>query len=210
MNPRHIFGHVFGIEAVIASIVFVLICLAMIAAIVLSRRRRRRDKEPSRKEEHSALELAYALVVAGVVAFVVALSFHSNAQEHTGPQPGATRVRITGFQWCWSFGYPGSHRTVTGTCDSGGLPTMVIPVGRQVTLTITSSDVIHSWWVPALRYKLDAFPDHTNSVTIKLDKAGRWAGRCAEFCGHRHAFMDFYLKAVPEQQFRQWLAGSAV
>jgi cytochrome c oxidase subunit II len=209
MNPQHIFGHVFGIEAVIAAIVFVLVCIAMIAAIAISRHRRRRDKEPSRKEEHSALELAYALVVAGVVAFVVALSFHSNAQEHADAQSGATKIDINGFQWCWQFSYPDRSRTVTGTCQGERVPTMVVPVGQEITLSIRSSDVIHSWWVPALRYKLDAFPDHTNSVTIKLDKAGRWAGRCAEFCGHRHAFMGFFLKAVPRQQFQQWLAGSA-
>jgi cytochrome c oxidase subunit II len=210
MDPPRIFGHIFGIETAIATAVFVLICAAILVALALSHRRHRRDQEPSQTEEHTKTELTYAALVAVVAAFVVGLSFHATAQEHTGAEPAATKVNITGFQWCWRFAYPAGHRTVTGTCGGQDLPTMVVPVGQPVTLRITSSDVIHSWWVPALRYKLDAFPDHTNTVTIKVDKAGRWIGRCAEFCGHQHTYMDFYLKAVPPKQYQQWLAGGSV
>jgi cytochrome c oxidase subunit 2 len=210
MDPRRIFGHIFSIEVIIAAIVFALVCFAIVFAMALSRQRRRRDRPPTRQEEHTKIELAYAAAVAVVAGFVVALSYHATAQQRGHSTAGATKVHITGFQWCWRFAYPGTARTVTGTCAGGGEPpTMVIPVGRPVTLEMTSSDVIHSWWVPALRYKLDAFPDHTNRVTIKVNRAGDWVGRCAEFCGERHTFMDFRLKAVPAEQYEQWLAGAA-
>jgi cytochrome c oxidase subunit 2 len=208
MDPRRIFGHIFSIEVAIAAGVFGLVCLTIVTALILSRRRMRRGDAPSQQEEHTKIELIYVAAVAVVAALVVALSFHATRQESAGADDRATKVRITAFQWCWRFSYPGSTRTVTGTCAGGDEPTMVVPVGQPVTLQITSSDVIHSWWVPALRYKLDAFPNHTNSITIKIDKAGRWVGRCAEFCGYLHTFMDFYLKAVPADQYRQWLAGS--
>jgi cytochrome c oxidase subunit 2 len=207
MDPRRIFGHIFSVEAIIAAVVFALVCFAIVFALVLSSHRRRRDRPATQQEEHTKTELAYAAAVAVVAAFVVGLSFHATAQESV--HSAADKVRITGFQWCWRFSYPGSGRSVTGTCNGRGLPTMVVPVGRPVTLEITSSDVIHSWWVPALRYKLDAFPDHTNRVTIKVNHAGEWVGRCAEFCGDRHTYMDFHLKAVPVEQYRQWLAGAA-
>jgi cytochrome c oxidase subunit 2 len=209
MDPRRIFGHVFSVEVAIAAAVFVLVCLTLIVALLLSWRRRRKGLPPSSREERTKIELIYAAAVAVVAGFVVALSFHTTGQEAAKADEPAANIKITGFQWCWRFSYPGSARTVTGTCQGGQLPTMVVPVGRPVTLQITSSDVIHSWWVPHLRYKLDAFPNHTNTVTIKIDKAGRWVGRCAEFCGAEHTYMDFYLKAVPENQYRQWLAGSA-
>jgi cytochrome c oxidase subunit 2 len=209
MDPRRIFGHIFSVEAIIAAVVFALVCFALVFALVLSSHRRRRDRPATQQEEHTKTELAYAAAVAVVAAFVVGLSFHATAQESVHSSAGADKVRITGFQWCWRFSYPGSGRSVTGTCNGRGLPTMVVPVGRPVTLEITSSDVIHSWWVPALRYKLDAFPDHTNRVTIKVNHAGEWVGRCAEFCGDRHTYMDFHLKAVPVEQYRQWLAGAA-
>jgi cytochrome c oxidase subunit 2 len=207
MDPRRIFGHIFSVEAIIAAVVFALVCFAIVFALVLSSHRRCRDRPATQQEEHTKTELAYAAAVAVVAAFVVGLSFHATAQESV--HSAADKVRITGFQWCWRFSYPGSGRSVTGTCNGRGLPTMVVPVGRPVTLEITSSDVIHSWWVPALRYKLDAFPDHTNRVTIKVNHAGEWVGRCAEFCGDRHTYMDFHLKAVPVEQYRQWLAGAA-
>jgi heme/copper-type cytochrome/quinol oxidase subunit 2 len=83
---------------------------------------------------------------------------------------------------------------------------MVVPVGQPVTIKVRSTDVIHSWWVPELRYKMDAFPGHTNTFTIKVDRAGRWIGRCAEFCGDRHYEMDFWLKAVPADEYQRWLS----
>jgi cytochrome c oxidase subunit II len=209
MDPRRIFGHVFTVELTIAVVVFALVCLAVVTAVVMSHRRRRSGRPPAWKEESTPIELAYAAAVAAVAAVVVGVSFHATAQESAPKTKAATQVRITGFQWCWRFSYPGSRRVVTGTCENGDEPTMVVPVGQAVTLRITSSDVIHSWWVPGLRYKLDAFPDHTNSVTIKVDRAGEWIGRCAEFCGHLHTFMDFHLKAVPAEQYHRWLAGSA-
>jgi cytochrome c oxidase subunit 2 len=210
VDPRRIFGHIFGIEVVIAAGVFVLVCAAVAAAVVLSHRRRRRGAPPSQREERTALELAFAVGVAAVAGFVVYLSFHATSQEQARAAPSATTVQVTAFQWCWRFSYPGTTRTVTGTCAQGDLPTMIVPVGRPVTMRITSSDVIHSWWVPSLRYKLDAFPDHTNTATFTVNKAGRWIGRCAEFCGHGHTEMDFYLKAVPAKQYQQWVAGASV
>jgi cytochrome c oxidase subunit II len=205
VDPRRIFGHVFGVESMIAAAVFAAVCAAIIVAFALSRRRRRHDRPPSQAEEHPRLEFAYAAVIAAIAGFVVWLSFHTTSQENASAQPSAAKIQVTGFQWCWRFTYPSTKKSVTGTCDGGSLPTMVVPVGQPITLQISSTDVIHSWWVPELRYKLDAFPDHVNTVTLIVDRTGRWAGRCAEFCGHWHTYMDFYLKAVPPKQFEQWL-----
>ncbi|RCG17389.1 cytochrome c oxidase subunit II [Streptomyces diacarni] len=86
------------------------------------------------------------------------------------------------------------------------MPTLVVPTGRTVRINLTSLDVIHSLWVPALRYKMDAFPDHTNSFTFTVDKEGRWIGRCAEFCGDRHHAMEFWLKAVSPEEYDDWVS----
>jgi heme/copper-type cytochrome/quinol oxidase subunit 2 len=76
-----------------------------------------------------------------------------------------------------------------------------------VLLQLSSADVIHSFWVPAFRFKLDVFPHHVNSFVLTAPHPGTWAGHCAEFCGERHAFMLFTLKAVPPAQFRGWVSG---
>lgn len=212
MNPYRIFDQVFSNEVAIAIVVFGLVCLAMLVAMVLSHRRRRAGNDARQVEKNTVAEVTFALVVAAVVGYVLYLSFHTTGQEATGqtPHPAAARVTVTGYQWCWRFGYPGHGFSRTGECEGEpSRPTMVIPVGEPVTIDVHSQDVIHSWWVPALRYKMDAFPGHTNSFTITVDHAGRWLGHCAEFCGSRHYAMEFYVKAVPAKQYHQWLAAHA-
>lgn len=209
MDPRKIFGDAFGIEWIIAASVFGLVVLAVLYALVRSHFRKRSGKPPSSRSKNTPLELTYAAIVAGVVGFVVFISFRATAQEaHHGAHPAAT-VDIKGFQWCWQFSYPGHDRVDTGACDSAATrPTMVVPAGVPVKLNITATDVIHSWFVPELRYKLDAFPNHTNSTTIIFRHPGRFLGHCAEFCGPMHYSMLFYVKVVPVQQYRQWLSGA--
>jgi cytochrome c oxidase subunit 2 len=214
VDPYRIFDHVFSNEVAIAAVVFGLVCLTILVAMALSRRRRRAGMEPSHVEKSTPVEGAYALAVLGVVIFVLTLSFSTTAQETTGSRPDAAQVTVTGYQWCWRFNYPGHPISITATCQPGQArqrPTMIVPAGRPVTIHVRASDVIHSWWVPALRYKMDAFPNHTNTFTLNLPKAGRWLGHCAQYCGDRHRSMEFYLKAVPAKQYDHWLAsgGSA-
>jgi cytochrome c oxidase subunit II len=210
VNPRHVFDSVFPVEVAIAVVVFVLACGAVLIAMLLSRRRKRTGAPPSQREERTKLELAYVCGIAAVVAFIVFMSFRTTSQEQD-PASAASGVTVdvTGYQWCWRFAYPGHGVTVNGTCTGNDIPTMVVPVGEPITLRVSSKDVIHAWWVPYLRYKLDAWPDHTNVVTLTLPRAGRWIGRCSEFCGHGHSFMHFYLKAVPKREYERWLAGAS-
>ena len=98
---------------------------------------------------------------------------------------------------------------MSGTCRHGDLPTLVVPTGRNIKLRLTSKDVIHSMWIPALRYKMDVFPNHHNSFTLAFDREGRWRGRCAEFCGLRHRSMDFWIKAVSPDEYRKWVQSHA-
>ncbi|MGE5289835.1 MAG: cytochrome c oxidase subunit II [Micromonosporaceae bacterium] len=204
MEFRRVFGQVFGLEATIASVVFGLVMLGIVAALLLSWHRRRRGRPASRRSKHNRLELAYVLTLIGMAIFLVTLSFGANARESHDPQAPLT-VRVTGYQWCWGFTYAGHTRVVNGQCAGGPLPTLVLPAGRPVRIEVTSKDVVHAFWVPALRYKIDAFPGHVNDLTFTLPRSGRWIGRCAEFCGQLHYEMDFYLKAVPAAEFDRWL-----
>jgi cytochrome c oxidase subunit 2 len=111
---------------------------------------------------------------------------------------------VTGFQWCWRFHYVQSGITITATCQNGNNPTLVVPAGRPIRFTATSDDVIHSFWVPQFRFKMDAFPHHVNSFVMTVPHPGLWLGHCAEFCGEDHAFMTFHLRAVSQSVFAQW------
>jgi cytochrome c oxidase subunit 2 len=81
---------------------------------------------------------------------------------------------------------------------------MVVPTNTAVEIDLTSSDVIHEFWVPYLRFKQEALPNWSNSFRMTLSSTGRWIGRCSEFCGLLHSDMDFYLQAITPAQYRHW------
>jgi cytochrome c oxidase subunit 2 len=83
---------------------------------------------------------------------------------------------------------------------------LVVPVGIKIRFVITADDVIHSWWVPQLGWKMDAIPGMINSAWTNISAPGLYRGQCAELCGQDHAFMPIVVKAVPRAEFEQWLA----
>ena len=83
---------------------------------------------------------------------------------------------------------------------------LVVPVGVKIRFAITGGDVIHSWWVPDLGWKMDAIPGIVNTAWTKIDKPGIYRGQCAELCGQDHGFMPVVVKAVPKAEFQKWLA----
>jgi cytochrome c oxidase subunit 2 len=122
------------------------------------------------------------------------------------PAAGALRVEVIGHQWWWEFRYPdapaeGGQR---GVVTAGELH---VPVGRPVRLAISSTDVIHSYWVPQLGGKTDAIPGHVNHQNLLAGLPGEYAGQCAEFCGEQHALMRFSVVAQAPGEFETWLAG---
>ncbi|TQJ91248.1 cytochrome c oxidase subunit II [Streptomyces sp. SLBN-31] len=211
MNQRHVFGEVFTLETAIASFVFVTILVLLIVALV--RRRARPGTQPSQRTERTHLESYYLAALAVVATFLVVYTAYANhRQQQTDQHRPTTNVDVTGFQWCWQFGYPGTAGqkvSVSGNCRNGQFPTLVVPTGHNIKVRLTSRDVIHSMWIPALRYKMDAFPNRKNTFTMTFDHEGRWRGRCAEFCGLRHRTMDFWVKAVSPDEYQRWLTSHA-
>ena len=87
---------------------------------------------------------------------------------------------------------------------------LVVPVGTKVRLLLTSQDVIHAWWVPALAVKKDAIPGFINELWFKVepDKTGLYRGQCAELCGRDHGFMPIVVDAKQQGRLRAWLESS--
>lgn len=192
-------------ESVIAGVVFAAVLLVL--GFALFRYRARRSGEASQETEHPRIEGAYACVLLVAAAVIVLVTRGAMTTDNRASAASAQlEVRVTGYQWCWQFDYVGTGRSVTASCQHGRYPTLVLPAGEPVRILTTSRDVIHSFWVPAFRYKLDAFPDHLGSFVMTVPHPGTWLGHCAEFCGEDHAFMTFRLRAVPAASFRAWLA----
>lgn len=108
-------------------------------------------------------------------------------------------VRVTGQQFAWHFAYPDASGKTVRTDD------LVLPEHRPVKFDITAEDVIHSFWVPAFRMKMDAVPGLTTSFRVTPNRQGNYSIVCTELCGLGHATMRQSLKVVPESEFAAWL-----
>ena len=82
---------------------------------------------------------------------------------------------------------------------------LVLPVNQKIRFIVTSTDVIHSWWIPELGIKRDAMPGFIYEAWATITKPGTYRGQCMELCGINHAYMPIVVKAVSQAQFKQWV-----
>ncbi len=113
--------------------------------------------------------------------------------------PNAMVVNVTGQQWVWTFSYPEN-----GNVESDQL---FLPVNRPVVFHVTSTDVIHSFWVVEMGIKVDANPGQVTKTGVVPDRLGIFRVRCAELCGLLHAHMETQAHVVSSTDFAAWIAG---
>jgi cytochrome c oxidase subunit 2 len=182
--------------------------VAALIGYVVVRFRRRDDRLPRQVRENIPMELVYTAIPFVIVVGLFAVTFVSvRALDKVDDDPDVV-VEVTGFQWGWRFHYPESGVTVA--TGDGTIPTLVLPAGEKVRFDITSTDVIHSFWIPGFRFKRDAFPDQHTAFQVDVgDRTGEYqnVGVCAEFCGLQHQAMRFSVAIVPPEQFDAWTGG---
>ena len=150
-------------------------------------------------------------VAGGGIAFPVvvlsALLAYSTARglQLQRPSEEAVVIEVSGVQWWWEIRY---RDPVTGR-EIRSANEVRVPVGRTVTLGLTSADVIHSLWVPALGGKVDLVPGRVNHLRVEVEQPGVYRGVCAEFCGDQHAKMALHVVAVAPEEFDRWLTAQA-
>lgn len=113
-------------------------------------------------------------------------------------------IKVIGHQWWWEIKYDAGANQWLTTANE-----LRLPVGRTVTVALKTADVIHAFWVPRLHGKVDLIPGQTNYIRLRADSAGVYKGRCAEYCGAQHTHMEFIVEALPEEEYRAWLAHEA-
>jgi cytochrome c oxidase subunit 2 len=124
-------------------------------------------------------------------------------EKRVPPDGKALNIIVTGQQYIWRYTYPDGDNNNQNNPFS--YTTLVVPVGATVTLDIQSIDVAHSWWIPKLGGKMDAVPGYTNYTWFKITKPGVYRGQCAELCGRNHANMIAFVRAVPADQYQQYI-----
>jgi len=201
IDTRTEYDHLFSIYVPIAIGVFALIAVVVLVAVVIYRRRP--PERAARWHENNPLEGSYAVLLACVAAFLLYLTFTTEHKVDTvaNQQHPSVVIKVSASKWEWAFTYPAYGFTErSGTV---GREPLVVPAGQAVRFEISSVDVIHSFWIPALRYKHDAIPGSIQIATLVF-RPGVFPGQCAEFCGLRHADMIFTAYAVSPTAFATW------
>jgi cytochrome c oxidase subunit 2 len=191
----------FSIGAVvIGGFVVLIFCYAII------RFRRKGDNIPRQSQYHLPAEVLYTVIPILVVFGLFAATLVVENKEVANPKTNVT-VNVNAFQWGWKFTYPGTGTTVIGQTTQ--TPTMVIPVNTNVHINLTSTDVIHGFYVKEFNFSRYALPGVLNQFTIQAVKTGTFFGQCTQLCGLYHSLMFFNVKVVTMPQYTAWLASSS-
>lgn len=158
-------------------------------------RRRSHADRPVHVEPSKWLELSWVIIPSLLVMVVFFWGFRAFVSAGIAPD-NAYEVRVTGKMWLWEFEYP------NGTHSVGEL---YVPVGEPVKLVMTSADVIHSFFVPAFRVKMDAVPNRYTTVWFNVKEPGEYQVFCTEYCGTNHSEMYAKVIAVERGEFNEWL-----
>jgi cytochrome c oxidase subunit 2 len=201
-DTRKQFGDLLGLYdpllIAVAAVIFAFVLFALV-------RYRRREGNTSGREGAPIAESVYAIILAVVAVGLIAATFRTEDRvDALSGKPGL-RIDVTAFKWQWRFEYPGlGVRPLVGSREEPAR--LVVPADTEIRFTLTSHDVIHSFWIPEVRFKRDAFPKRSTQFDLVFDDVGHFTGRCAEFCGLRHADMTFDVEVMLPSGFRSWLS----
>jgi len=204
-----------------AMLFFIMLAICLLVffliAYVCIRFNSKRNPTPSRTSHNTVLEVAWTVLPVLILVVIAIPSFRLLFYLDEVRDAEVT-LKVIGHQWYWEYQYPdqggfsfSSYRVADEDVKPDGRRILdvdnpvVLPVGTDIRLQITSEDVIHSWGVPSLGFTRDAIPGRLNEITIRIDREGRFFGQCREICGTAHAFMPVVVHAVSKERFNQWL-----
>lgn len=181
----------------VISFLFSLIMVFLVYSLFVFRAKKDDEEDGAFFKTSTKLEIVWTLIpLATVIVFAYMGAISLSQVRQVNPQ--AMNVNVTAGQWYWSFEYPDYGIT----SDS-----LYLPVDRQVNLSLTSMDVIHSFWVPEFRVKQDVLPGENLVKELRFTptELGEFTVRCAELCGGAHAYMNSPVVVTSDQGFQDWI-----
>jgi cytochrome c oxidase subunit II len=183
--------------------IFVLV-EGLLVAFIWKYRRQKRARFTDGAQVHGATKLELAWTVGPVLVLFLVAAFIFIELPGIKDIPDATageqqlEIKVTGRQFYWQYEYPNGVIAIDQMRAPAGIPVKLV-------VSAPDSDVIHSWWIPALGGKIDAIPGRTNETWFEADKEGVYTGQCAELCGLEHARMLASVEVMPRSAFDAWL-----
>jgi len=202
----------------------VVVCLGVFAVLIYSIFTHRKSKGavPASFHESTTVEIIWTTIPFLIlVGMAVPATTTLLALENTD-DPDMS-IQVTGYQWKWKYDYLDDDISffstlttprdqIEGAAEKGENylqevdNPIVVPINKKIRFLVTSNDVIHSWWVPALGWKQDAIPGYINDAWTELKEPGLYRGKCAELCGKDHGFMPIVLIAKTQEDYDAWVA----
>ncbi len=186
-------------------------------AWVIFRFNAKRNPVPAHATHNTVLEVAWTVLPILILVLIAIPSFRLVYYEDRTDNPDLT-IKVTGHQWYWEYTYPdqknldfSSYIVPDDKLKPGDMRLLtadnplVLPVGKNIRILETSSDVIHSFFIPSLGVQRYAIPGRTIETWVRIDQPGRYYGECNQICGTNHSRMPIDVIALPEQQFQAWV-----
>jgi cytochrome c oxidase subunit 2 len=198
MAPRvdEIYWFLVGISGVFGVLIFLLL-----GYFAIKYRRRPGNLRPQPTGTHIGIEVAWIVGLTVVFVLIFVWGARPYATMLLGAPAHALEVYAIGKQWMWKFQHPGGQREINE---------LHVPVGHPVKMIMTSQDVIHSFYVPAFRVKMDVLPARFTTIWFEASKPGVYHLFCTEYCGTAHSGMVGQVVALPPAQYQEWLRSNRV
>jgi len=204
-------------------VICTVVCFGVFAILIYSLMTHRKSKgaKPATFHESTTVEIIWTTIPFLIlVGMAIPATRTLLALEDT--RDADMSIQITGYQWKWKYDYLDEDISffsalatprdqIEGAAEKGENYLLevdnpiVVPINKKIRFLITSNDVIHSWWVPALGWKQDAVPGFINDAWTEVKEPGTYRGKCAELCGKDHGFMPVVLIAKTEEDYQAWV-----
>lgn len=222
--------HVHNKFMIIISIIFVVV-LAIMVYSIFKHRKSKGFKAVADKAPSTAIEVFWTLVPFAILLLIDFVimgipAYHSVVMMEDTRDQSTMVVKVTGSQWRWQYEYMDgdakgikfvSNLATTDDQLKDKAPKsenyllevdkpLVLPVGEKVRLLMTASDVLHNWWVPQFGASRVAVPGFIRETWVQIEKPGTYRGQCKELCGKGHGYMPVVVEALPQDEYKQWVA----
>jgi cytochrome c oxidase subunit II len=191
----------------ITGVIFVVVELMLV--YFLWRYRHREGRKAHYTHGNNRVEVVWTILPALICVMLALLSRRIWDQIKENMPHEGLEIHVTGEQFAWNIRYPGPDGKFDTADDILTLNQLHFPVGKPVIVTLTSKDVIHSFFLPEFRVKQDAVPGMHTKIWFEGNKVGNWEIACAELCGLGHFRMKGFVTVETSENFQKWLAEQA-
>jgi cytochrome c oxidase subunit 2 len=204
---------------IVAISIFVLFLLLW----VIVRFNKRANPVASKTSHNTFIEVIWTVIPVLILLVIAVPSIRLLAAQYEAPPENAITIKATGYQWYWGYTYVDnggfeviSNMMPEADAAAAGFPVqleadnrMVVPVGVPLRIQTFGADVIHSFGVPSLWFKIDAVPGRINERMLTINEPGIYYGQCMELCGARHGYMPIAIEARPLDEYNAWVLSHA-